>query len=123
MLNTSEIFFVCIYLLKHPKKKIAEFANNEDPDEVAQHEPSYLNIHCLPSSHWSLISQYEIAWTKNFLFLNFVGYIFSSFLALRRLGLLAHIKHMLKHKARQNSFFILKKQTKIFNIHLIFFSL
>ena len=113
MLNTSEILFECIYLLKHPKKKISEFANSEDPDEVAQHEPPYLDIHCLPSSHWSLISQYEIASTKNFLFFNFVGYIFSSFLALRRLGLLAHIKHMLKHKARQNSCFILKKNKQI----------
>ena len=29
---------------------IAESANSADPDEVAHHEPSKLNLHCLPSS-------------------------------------------------------------------------
>ena len=36
--------------LKHQKMKIVEFANSVDPDEVAQNEPPYLVLHCLPSS-------------------------------------------------------------------------
>ena len=27
-----------------------EFENNVDLDEVAQHEPPHLDVHCLPSS-------------------------------------------------------------------------
>ena len=30
--------------------EIAEFANSVDLDEVAQHEPPHLDLHCLPSS-------------------------------------------------------------------------
>ena len=33
-----------------PETKIAEFANSLDLDEVAQHEPTHLDLHCLPSS-------------------------------------------------------------------------
>ena len=31
--------------------KIAEFANSVDLDEVAQHEPPHLDLHCLLSGH------------------------------------------------------------------------
>ena len=27
---------------------ITEFANTEDPDEMAHYEPSHLDLHCLP---------------------------------------------------------------------------
>ena len=33
-----------------PKMKKVEIANRVDPDEVAQHEPPHLDLHCLPSS-------------------------------------------------------------------------
>ena len=33
-----------------PAMKITEFANSIDLDEVAHHEPSHLDRHCLPSS-------------------------------------------------------------------------
>ena len=33
-----------------PETQIAEFANSVDLDEVAHHEPSHLDLHCLPSS-------------------------------------------------------------------------
>ena len=39
--------------------KIAEFANRVDLGEVAHHEPSHLDLHCLPS----LNSQCDTAWT------------------------------------------------------------
>ena len=50
----------------------AEFANTVDPDEMAHHEPSYLDIQCLPSSIliYNLI-QFEL---KVF-FLNFADVI------------------------------------------------
>ena len=35
---------------KSPNTKIAEFANTVDPDETAHHEPSHLDLQCLPSS-------------------------------------------------------------------------
>ena len=35
---------------KVPNTIIAEFANTVDPDETAHHEPSYLDLQCLPSS-------------------------------------------------------------------------
>ena len=34
------------------KKKIVEFTNCVDPDEVAHDEPPHLGLHCSPSSHW-----------------------------------------------------------------------
>ena len=34
--------------IKAPKIKIVEFANSIDPDEVAHHEPSHLDLPCLP---------------------------------------------------------------------------
>ena len=33
-----------------PEKKIAEFANNVELDEVAHNETPHLNLHCLPST-------------------------------------------------------------------------
>ena len=36
------------------KMKIIEFASSIDPDEVAHHEPPHLELHCLPSSDFSL---------------------------------------------------------------------
>ena len=33
-----------------PGTKIGEFANSVDLDEVAQHEPYHLDLHCMPSS-------------------------------------------------------------------------
>ena len=35
---------------KAPNATIAEFANTVDPDETAHHEPSHLDLQCLPSS-------------------------------------------------------------------------
>ena len=38
-------------LMKQKMKiHVAEFANSEDSDEVAHHEPLHLAQHCLPSS-------------------------------------------------------------------------
>ena len=35
---------------KAPNRKIVEFVNRVDPDEVAHNEPPHLDLHCLPSS-------------------------------------------------------------------------
>ena len=51
-------------MLTMPIMKIVEFANREDPDEMAHNEPSHLDLHCLPSN--SLNSQFDRAWTKHF---------------------------------------------------------
>ena len=40
--------------------KEVEFANSVDPDEAAQNELPYLDLHCLPSLNY----QKDIAWTK-----------------------------------------------------------
>ena len=42
------------------KTKVVEFANDVDQLEAAHYEPSHLDLHCLPSSH------YDIAFTKLF---------------------------------------------------------
>ena len=41
--------FVSILILKMPKIKSVEFANNVDPDEVAHNELPHLELLCLPS--------------------------------------------------------------------------
>ena len=43
-----------------PEMKTAKFAKREAHDEVAHHEPPHLDLHCLPSSLWTLNM---IAWT------------------------------------------------------------
>ena len=45
-------------MLKGLKTKIAEFAHNIDPDEVASKEPPHLDLRYLPSK--SLSSHYDI---------------------------------------------------------------
>ena len=64
--------------------KIVEFANSVYPDEVAHYEPPHLDIHCLQIqlssgsllfSLQSLNSQYDIAWTKHFKFLQMVNVV------------------------------------------------
>ena len=43
--------YVYIYINSFSTRdEIAEFANNLDLEEVAHHEPSHLDLHCLPSS-------------------------------------------------------------------------
>ena len=39
---------------KFQKPKFNEFANNLDPDEVANNELPHLDLYCLPSSLWIL---------------------------------------------------------------------
>ena len=53
--------------------KIDKFANNVDPDEVAQNEPTHLDLHCLPSSLWNL-NMIRLEWNiiLNFADENFV---------------------------------------------------
>ena len=40
---------------KVPVTKLIEFANSVDLDELAHHEPSHLDLHCLPSNLYILI--------------------------------------------------------------------
>ena len=41
------------------RKIIIEFANTVDPHETLSNQPSYLDLHCLSSTEYSLYSQYE----------------------------------------------------------------
>ena len=34
------------------------FANNVDPDEMAHHEPSHQDLHCLPDIWYSILHQH-----------------------------------------------------------------
>ena len=46
---------------------IAEFANTLDPDEMANTEPSYVDLHCLPSNLRIFnIIQFELKFFGNF---------------------------------------------------------
>ena len=49
---TAEILalFTCLFSLSVLEKTIAEFSNSVDLDEVTHKVPSYLDLHCLPSS-------------------------------------------------------------------------
>ena len=57
LISTSDLGLHCFmkrYALtcfkKVSKTKITEIANRLNPDEVAQYDPSRLDIHCLPAS-------------------------------------------------------------------------
>ena len=55
------ISLVLQFTLKAAGKKIGEFANSIDPEEVAHEEPSFLDLHCFHSSSSSQLdcSLYE----------------------------------------------------------------
>ena len=46
-------------------KTVNNFANSVDPDEVAHHEPSYMDLHCLPCSYLSFQIQSLSVTTEN----------------------------------------------------------
>ena len=44
------VLFICLFSLSVLEKKIAEFSNSVDLDEVTHKVPPHLDLHCLPSS-------------------------------------------------------------------------
>ena len=49
-LQIQPVSVIAVLTLYEPEKKIAEFANSIDLDEVAPYEPPQLELHCVPSS-------------------------------------------------------------------------